>query len=229
MPARNTVKKFVENAYYHIYNRGVEKRNIFQDEKDYKVFLHFLKLYLEEPAPHRVQPFGGLNPRKSLNKEISLLVYCLMPNHFHLLVKQKTKDAITKFMRRICTNYVMYFNNRHERVGSLFQGIYKGVLVETEEQLLHLSRYIHLNPMEPSTKRPSGFNPLEYPYSSYAEYLGKRRTKWINTQEILSYFKTAQRTSLKDMLSYETFVEDYKEKEDSVQILKGLILEALEG
>jgi len=114
----------------------------------------------------------------------------------------------------------MYFNKRYERLGPLFQGNYKAVLIKTDEQLLHLSRYIHINPEE--TIKPVS-KLLDYPYSSYAEYLDKRKTKWIYPQEILSFFKTARRASLKDVLSYQSFVEDYSE--ESEEILKGFTLE----
>lgn len=139
MPAKNSIKQYVENGYYHLYNRGVEKRNIFLDDQDYSVFLGYIKQYL---GPHE-----GSDP-KSLVDDIDLIAFCLMPNHFHFLAKQKTIDGITKFMRAICTNYVMYFNKKYERVGTLFQGKYKGVLLDNDTYLLHLSRYIHLNPIK---------------------------------------------------------------------------------
>jgi len=205
MPAKNSVKQFVENGYYHIYNRGVEKRNIFLDENDYTVFLHYLKKYLSP----------GSDPH-SLAKEVNLLSFCLMPNHFHLLAKQITRDGMTKLIRAICTNYVMYFNKRYERVGTLFQGKYKAVLVNNDTYLLHLSRYIHLNPHP-------GSDPKLYEYSSYGYYLGRKSATWLKTEEILNYFKTENKTGLKDYLSYESFIDDYKN--DSEEHLGNLTLE----
>lgn len=225
MPRKNSLKIYVENGYYHLYNRGVEKRDIFLDDRDYKVFLYFLKQYLSLPPPDGVflQPTGvtpvRLRPIKTLHKIVKLLVYCLMPNHFHLLVKQRTKEGIAQLMNRIGTNYVMYFNKRYERVGPLFQGVYKAVMVESEEQLLHLSRYIHLNPFEIENK---DFKKLiDYPYSSYGDYLGERKTIWIKSQEILSYFKTDKKSGLADYLSYQSFVEDYKNDYD----FSGIVLD----
>lgn len=185
MPAKNSVKQFIEHGHYHIYNRGVEKRDIFLDKQDYLVFLHFLKKYLD--------PNLGSDPfwkYKSLTNEVELLTFCLMPNHFHLLAKQITKNGITKLLRAICTNYVMYFNKKYERVGGLFQGKYKAVLVLDDIYLLHLSRYIHLNP-------PEGSDPVNYPYSSYQYYLGYKNSSWIKPEEILSFFKTAQKNHSK--------------------------------
>lgn len=226
MPRKNSLKTYVEGGYYHIYNRGVEKRNIFLDERDSKVFLHFLKTYLsplptEENLPQRKLKIG-VTP-KTVYKLINLLAYCLMPNHFHLLVKQEARDGISQLMNRIGTNYGMYFNKRYERVGPLFQGVYKAVLIDSESQFLHLSRYIHLNPYEVEGR---DFERLvDYPYSSYGDYLGIRNTEWVETEEILSYFKSGKRIpgakAGEEHLSYQSFVEDFKGEYD----LTGLTLE----
>jgi len=151
MPARNIVKSYIENGYYHIYNRGVEKRDIFLDEQDCKVFLHYLKLYLSPIEELRELNLPGLRIlrfiRLNLSQEVNLLAFSLMPNHIHLQIKQTTKDGIVKFMRRLSTSYVMYFNRKYQRVGALFQNTYKAVLIESDPHLLHLSRYVHLNPI----------------------------------------------------------------------------------
>lgn len=179
MPGKNVIKQYVENGYYHIYNRGVEKRTIYQDDKDYKVFLFYLKTYLSPPnsSPDKINSLDQIN----LSQQIKLLAFCLMPNHFHLLVWQKTKDAIEKLMRRIGTKYVMYFNKRYKRIGALFQNTYKAVLIKTDEQLLHLSRYIHLNPIKDT---PLQGSILVNSYSSYKVYLGKQKINWIYPEEI---------------------------------------------
>lgn len=235
MPAKNTLKLYVENSFYHIYNRGVEKRTIFQDEQDYLVLLHYLKIYLSSPdllLPYKGDSFVFVKPPRqrplnNFHQKIFLAAYCLMPNHFHLLIKQKPSDGIDKFMHSLGTKYVQYFNKRHQRVGPLFQNTYKAILIETDEQLLHLSRYIHLNPIKDSNKEVSLQRSLQRSllnsYSSYADYLGKRKTKWLQPDEILSFFKTSQKTSLKDILSYQSFVEDYQQS--SEEILQNLILE----
>lgn len=232
MPAKNILKPYVENGFYHLYNRGVEKRIIFQDDQDYRVFLYYLKLYLSPPSSEEGKNVSkGYSFTKSVRRRplnnfyqaISLLTYCLMPNHFHLLIKQKPANGIEKFMRSLGTKYVQYFNKRYERIGPLFQDTYKAVLIESDEQLLHLSRYIHLNPLENNKKKYSLQRILLNSYSSYADYLGKRKTSWLHPEEILSFFKTAQRASLKDILSYQSFVEDYVQPPE--EILGDLILE----
>lgn len=207
MPAKNSVKQFVENGYYHLYNRGVEKRNIFLDKQDYTVFLYFLKKYLDSKL--------GSDPH-SVAKEVDLMAFCLMPNHYHLLARQKTLAGITKLIRAVCTNYVMYFNKKYDRVGTLFQGKYKAVMVSNDNYLLHISRYIHLNPFP-------GSDPKIYNYSSYSYYLGNKNANWLKTAEILAYFKHAKRIGLKDYLSYESFIDDHKM--NSEQILEELTLE----
>lgn len=207
MPAKNSLKQFVVNGYYHLYNRGVEKRKIFIDSQDYHVFQKYLKDYLS--------PDKGTDPH-SLASEIELIAFCLMPNHYHLLVKQNTINGITKLVRAVCTNYSMYFNKKYDRVGTLFQGRYKAALVENDMYLMHLSRYIHLNPHPGSV-------PKDYEYSSYMYYLGNRTASWLKPAEILNRFKTAKKTGSKDILSYESFVEDFIE--DSPEGLSSLILD----
>ena len=193
MPSRNSLKLYLENGYYHVYNRGAGKSEIFLDDQDFRVFLHYLEKYLDPSSEH------------TLAKEIKLLAYCLMPNHFHLFIQQASKDGLIKLMRRLGTSYSMYFNNRYERSGTLFQGVYKAAIVESEAYFLHLSRYIHLNPTELTEdwKR--------YPYSSYRVYLGDIKFYWIDPAPILEFFKTARSSNntLTKYFSYQSFVEDY--------------------
>lgn len=205
MPSRHIVKTYSEDTYYHIYNRGVEKRLIFQDRDDYTKFLYLLKIYLTNPEILRNEyPLLRSNiVDKNLFEEIDLLAFCLMPNHFHLLVYQKQKDSITKLLRQICTAYVIYFNKKLERVGPLFQSKFKAVVVDSDEYLLHLSRYIHLNP----TGRGAPLD--EFEWSSYLYYLGKRQSNWLKTNTIVKYFNKS-RTGF----SYKSFVEDYQDEED---------------
>lgn len=223
MPHKNTIRNFGENEIYHIYNRGVEKRNIFLDEQDYAVFMHLLKYYLS-PANTttghplmKFQNFQIIRPRPLANvgSQIELLVFCLMPNHFHFLIKQISRDGITKLLRRISTTYSMYFNKRYDRVGYLFQGRYKSILVDTDYYLLHLSRYIHINPLDlPGLTRS---NLVNYPYSSYQHYLGIKHFPWVKPNMILSFYdKKGVVSSLKKYPSYKEFVEDYSIKSEKL-------------
>lgn len=215
MPAKNTVKTYSENTFYHVYNRGVEGRDIFEDEKDYKVFLNFTKRYLTRVGQNEVQPRW----RTDVVDKLQLIAYCLMPNHFHLLIKQITVNGMTLFMRALMNSYVKYFNQKYSRVGGLFQGIFKAAIIDSEPYLLHLTRYIHLNPLDEKAATLSSLNNY---YCSYGEYIGKRNTKWLHPEEILAMFGS-KLIGLSSLSSYKDFVEKYRGS--SAEILEGLILE----
>lgn len=125
-----------------------------------------------------------------------------MPNHFHFLIKQNSAGSIDKFMNSLGTRYTMYFNRRHDRVGSLYQGVYKAVLVSSEEQLLYLTYYIHSQALPKGVPKgvPKGETFRAYP-SSHQEYVGERKTEWVNPTEILAYFSNTN-----PQLSYSSFM-----------------------
>jgi putative transposase len=225
VPSRNSLKIYADHGLYHIYNRGVEKRFIFEGDQDYKVFLRYLKEVLSPIDKKNLKTTFNLRgqsykaekrPLKNYSTEIDLAAYCLMPNHFHFLIKQNDKVSIEGFMRALMTRYSMYFNKKYERVGPLFQGRYKAVLVNDESYLLHLSRYIHLNPGEYSDN-------LEGAYSSYADYLGIRATPWVKPNVILSFFNQANLLDFENTGTYKNFVEKYKD--DGSKLLGDLKLE----
>lgn len=196
MPKRNAVKIYYENAFYHVYNRGVEKREIFIDRSDYVFFLHLLKTALLPPIKgDTLQKARFIRPRKNFYQDINLLCYCLMPNHYHLLINQHNSYSLAKFIQSISTAYAMYFNKKYSRVGRLFEGVFKAVDINDENYLFWLTRYIHRNPT----------NFRNYEYSSYNDYLGTRQTKWINTQIILDFFSS---TRAKKHANYKQFVDD---------------------
>lgn len=228
MPSRNSIKQYSDKTYYHIYNRGVEKRSIFQESQDYYVFLGYLKEYLlpkneEELLKKLSETNISYKARDKLIKllrlnnfteEINLLAYCLMPNHFHFLIYQRNGNSIDKFMNSLGTRYSMYFNRKYKRVGPLYQGQYKAVTVKTEEQLLYLTKYIHKQALAlQGVALERGMT--EQP-SSYLDYIGNRKTEWIKTEEILSYFSKNN-----PKLSYKAFVEE----KDDFAIINKLILE----
>jgi hypothetical protein len=209
MPAKNIVKTYVENGIYHIYTRGVEKRIIFKNSHDYAVFLRILKDALSTPLDKNVDKTISLQgptlqrvprrPAKNFHGVISLLGYCLMPNHIHLLVKQTESRKIKEFMQSILTRYSMHFNKTYKRPGSLFQSRYKAAIVTDDPYLLALSRYIHRNPIV-ATKDLAGA------YSSYSFYIGQKQAPWVDTTPILSYFQSDPVTKTKHT-DYRSFVE----------------------
>jgi putative transposase len=203
MPAKNVIKEYQAGGYYHVYNRGVEKRNIFLDKQDYKTFLSYLKLYLSPPLQgaslkEKISPSRQL---KNHSETIDLFSYCLMPNHFHLGIQQHPKTAITSFMRSLGTKYSTYFNKKYDRVGSLFQGHYRAVKITSDEQLIYLTKYIHLNPKDIDN----------YPYSSYLNYLGKISQEWVNTSNILSRYSNSP------CKKYKSFVKESDSDEKNTQ------------
>jgi putative transposase len=165
MPCKYAVKSYKKDSYYHIFNRGVEKRNVFLCNNDYNKFLKSLK-------------------ESSAKSKTDILCYCLMPNHFHLLVFQKDERGIEKLMRSLATKYVMYFNIKYGRVGSLFQGSYKARCIINEQDLLYVSAYIHNNPR----KDKPGLLLKNYKYSSYNEYVLNNEKSFIKTEPIKMHF-----------------------------------------
>jgi putative transposase len=194
---------FVSNEFYHIYNRGVEKRSLFLNNEDRFRFIHDLYEFNDEESAeniyyrqkalqsYEVQPHKILYEWKPL---VEILAFCLMPNHFHLLLKQHTEHGIVRFMQKLGTGYTMYFNQSHERVGALFQGRFKAVHIDTDRHLFYLPHYIHANPLELSfpswenrrtTKK--NISAMEqflsaYRWSSYPDYIGIR-----NVPSLLSF------------------------------------------
>lgn len=235
MPARNRRKEYKENSYYHIYNRGVEKRTVFQDQQDYAVFLSYLKTYLLPKDEKSLQETLADSNSSSKEKDqavkllrlnnfsdtLELVAYCLMENHFHFLVKQTKPSTIDIFMNSFSTRYSGYFNKKYCRVGPLFQGVYKAVLVQSDEQLLYLSRYIHRNPINTSilTTPASQCQALRgYEYSSYRVYLGTQSVSWIKPDHILNYFSQQKIKTLR----YERFVEDMGNDDEEIRLLEQL-------
>ena len=203
MPVKNSVKTYITGGYYHVYNRGVEKRNIFLDEQDYLVFLSYLKLYLspiEETIKsanknpnidyeEKSKQIYRLNELKNFFNKIKLIAYVLMPNHFHLEVQQTGIKDLENFMRCLIIKYTMYFNKKYKRVGTLFQGRYKAVSIFGKERLIDLSLYIHRNPIELLAENQL----LEsYPWSSYPAFVGNHHVKWLSKEIILSEFKSVE-------------------------------------
>lgn len=192
--------KFNNNEIYHIYNRGVEKRDVFLIDQDYFRFINnlieFNDIRSAPPSnvrylirnPRKITPkcleVQLLNVGKSNKPLVEILAFCLMPNHYHLLVRQLVNNGIVKFMQKLGTGYTNYFNLKNERVGSLFQGRFKAVMINREEHLRYLPIYIHLNPLdliapEWREKKLNNFNKAmsfleNYRWSSYLDYIGKK-------------------------------------------------------
>lgn len=190
MPSKYVVRNFAEDSYYHVFNRGVEKRDIFLTDKDYRFFQTYLYIYLY-PLKKVLEKHPDLPLRlynKNLSEEVELVAYCLMPNHFHLLLKQKTKNGISKLMKQITNAYTLYFNQKNNRVGGLMQGRFKAVPITEDNLLIHILRYIHLNPVASNLTQDLN----SYPWSSYPDYLGKETDLSCSKKDILSFFPSIE-------------------------------------
>lgn len=187
---------FANGEYYHVFNRGVEKRFTFKTKYEFLRAVDSINYYRFGDLPIRYSKFLALDKDKrvellkQLNEsqlQVEIIAYCLMGNHFHLLVKQIKETGIVKFMAKFTNSYTKYFNTKYNRVGPLFQGVFKAVHVENNEQLLHLSRYLHLNPVKSFLIKAEELE--HYQWSSYPEYIGLSGTSMANPKEVLSFFK----------------------------------------
>jgi len=197
-----TRPKLISKEIYHVYNRGTDKRPIFLDAKDYERFLSLMHLSNGTKSVH-MSNYQGLTLVELLILEkgeplVDIAAYCLMPNHFHLLLHQKVDGGISKFMQKLTTGYTMYFNTKHERSGALLQGTFKSKHAGEDRYLRYVLSYIHLNPLRYAT----------YPYSSYLDFMNKERPQncIINRSCLPMYFDTPQQfdKELKEWFTYRT-------------------------
>ncbi len=179
--ARLSQSNFVQGGYYHVYNRGNNKQDIFKSTKDFNRYLENLKRFKQK-------------------HNVTIIAYCLMPNHVHLLLRQNGPDPIPNFMQRTHTAYTMYFNLKHKTTGHVFEGPFKAKNIARDEYLLHLSRYIHLNPLGIVKRLPA------YKWSSYPAYTRGHDDKLTETKLILSYFKRRNQTQEDARREYTLFV-----------------------
>lgn len=213
MPYR--IIPFVNGEFYHLYTRGVEKQQTFSDRRDYSHFVDALFYYqIQNPKPrfstHRRSKLFPIDVSKKI---VEIICYCLMPNHFHLLVKQLQDGGISELMRKLLLSATKYRNTKYNRQGSVFQVPFKAVHVESEEQLLHVSRYIHLNPLVSLLTKDL----KSYPWSSYLNYIGLSDNPALKKEEVLNFFKSPQ--------DYEKFVLDQADYGIQLEKIKHLSLD----
>ncbi len=215
----------VTEEYYHVFGRGVDKRTIFMDSRDYARFLQSMEEF------NAIEPIGSIfensfrkqkhEPRfrssasklgfKKQGKLVEFVCYCLNPNHYHFLLKQAADKGIEKFMHRLCSGFSKYFNIKHRRSGALFQGPFKAIHVDTNEYLLHVSAYVNLN--NRVHRLGSGASK-----SSWDEYLKeKRKLGFCEKEIILSQFQT--------IVEYKDFAEDALKIMLARKDMKHLLLE----
>lgn len=198
MPSKNIIKADVPETFYHVYTRGLNRAKIFRDDSDYE---HFLKLFARYLSLEESKNSVGLSFPNFYNK-LELVSFCLMSNHIHLLIYQEHPHAMTEFMRSLLTSYSMYYNKKYKRTGPLFESKYKAAMITEDDYLVHITRYIHLNPRAWR----------DYAYSSLPYYLHQVSDDWIETKRIEELFSGPE--------DYLAFVEDYEQNKEMLEILK---------
>jgi putative transposase len=191
MPNKGVVKQNLPDTFYHVYNR-VWKEKLFRDDSDYTYFYKLINRYLGEERV--VDKAGTLYP--NFNGLLEINCFCLMPTHFHFVVYQKELNIISFFMRSLMNSYVIYYNKKYKKRGKLFESIYKSKPILMDEYLLHITRYIHLNPRDYTL----------YSHSSYRNYTGEIGVEnWLVKERVLELFHSIS--------SYKKFVNSYKKTE----------------
>ena len=215
---------FRNEQIYHVFNRGVERRTVFTNRKELERAKQLIKFYRHKDIPIRFSQVMNqpeeiknkiLEKLYRTNQQVDIISYCLMPNHFHFILKQNTENGVARFISNFTNAYTKYFNTKHKRIGPLFQGIFKALIVETDKQLIHLSRYIHLNPVSSSIIKEDQLT--IYPYSSLMEYLLLSNDEISKTDVVLSMFKTSEK--------YRDFVINQLEYAKRLDEIKHLVLE----
>jgi len=217
------LEPLITGEIYHLFNRSINREPIFKQKKNCQRALETFDFYRFLNFPLRLSYFlsSGFEKRNELMEKLErknksyleIVAFCLMPNHYHLLVKQISQDGIKNFFSLFQNGYTKYFNTKHDRHGPVFQGEFKVVRVETEEQLIHLSRYIHLNPY--SSYVVKSIEELKtYPWSSLPAYLGERKQSFLKESLVLNLFENRK--------EYQKFVfdqADYQREWEKIKYL----------
>ncbi|MDY6821164.1 MAG: transposase [Deferribacterota bacterium] len=208
------------DCVYHIFTKSIDKNVVFKENSDYIRLIEAIKYYIYETLPFNFAAYCKLRDKNTfiskydLNSKklvVDIIAYCIMPTHIHLVLKQLVDNGIFIFLRKLLNSYTRYYNIKNERSGPLWQGRFKNVLVDSNEQLLHLTRYVHLNPTTAGIVK----NPEDWPYSSYLEYLN------ISNDKICNYYKYLDI----DMKDYKEFVDNRKDYQRELGLIKHLTFE----
>ena len=209
MPKRNMVKTYGAEQYYHIYNRGANKQDIFLELDDYSYFLSLLKRHLSNEASSNL---SGRKDKK-FDDEVELVAFCLMPSHFHLLCYLKEPLGIIHLMQSVMTAYTMYFNKKYGRTGKLCDGTFLASRINNEMYLWHVSRYIHLNPLD------IDIDYREYDYSSIDYFAGNKHADWLNIERLVE--------TESEKKEYLEFVSDYETMHKDMKLLENILASPL--
>lgn len=214
MGSRKTILATGET--YHILNRSVQGIPIFKGKRENVIFLEAMRYYLQPHPPARFSIYRTNRDKYSINLEgqlVTIINFCLMPNHFHFTLRQEKESGIRQFMQRLSNSFAHYFSVKYKNRGPVFEGNFKAIHIEINEQLLHLSRYIHLNPVTSYLVE----NPEDYPYSSHRLYIGKENSDFVDPSLVINQFASPE--------EYKKFVLSQKDYQRSLQKIKHLVLE----
>ncbi|MBI2326710.1 transposase [Candidatus Curtissbacteria bacterium] len=221
MPSNRKIV-FANGEYYHLFNRGVERRPVFTNRREFSRAVDLINFYHFHKPPLRYSKYLALNEDQkpiflSNLTEIAVIIvaFCLMGNHFHFLVKQVKESGVSKFMANFMNSYTKYFNTKYQRVGPLFQGAFKAVHIESDEQLLHLSRYIHLNPVMGFKIKADDLK--DYEWSSYPSYTGSTDVSFVDSDIIMDFFKRPDK--------YQKFVLDQADYAKKLKAIEHLVID----
>lgn len=210
--------KFAEGEFYHIYNRGVDKRLIFLDIEDMKRFYQSMEEFNAE------KPIGSIFENSFVQKDklgsrtsklVNFVSYCLNPNHYHFILEQVLDNGIEKFLHRLGTGYTKYFNNKNKRLGCLFQGAFKSSHINSNEYLLHVSAYVNLN------NRVHKINDKNLSWNSWNEYISKTKNNFCKKDIIIEQFKNSE--------EYKNFAEksliDILKRKEAEKEIENMLIE----
>lgn len=202
-------------------NKSIADYEIFNGEKDYQRMLHLIRFFSLQEPPAKFSYFlehdpyiltNGIEARiaelSQYGQQVQIIAYCIMPTHFHVVLKQLTDGGVSEFLRKSLNGYARYFNIKYQRKGTLWMSRFKNVLVENDEQLLHLTRYVHLNPVTAGLVKKA----QDWFYSSYREYIDRKNAPWpISKFEDLINIQPEE---------YQQFVQDHAAYQRELAIIK---------
>lgn len=214
MAIRKTI--LATGEVYHVLNRSVQRMPIFRGKRENAIFLEATKYYLQPNPPIRFSIYRTKREKFPIKLEkqlVTIINFCLMPNHYHFTLRQEKQNGIRIFIQRLSNSFAHYFSVKYKNRGHVFEGNFKAVRVETDEQLVHLSRYIHLNPVTSYLVE----NPEDYPYSSYCHYLDKVLFDFIDSSLVMDQFSSPK--------GYKKFTLAQKNYQRELEKIKHLALE----
>ncbi len=212
------------NHFYHIINRGLSGQKVFQNRQDFSRAIKSIAYYQNHRPPVRFSQFLSLSPtkKKEILKEvrknkppIEIISFCLMPTHFHFAIRQLRSGGIARFMANFSNSLTRYFNTKRKRRGPILMGSYTNILIKNDEQLIHLTRYHHLQSYSAGISKT--LEELKnYPYSSFPEYLNQSSDDICNTKIVMDFFKNSK--------EYEKFVLERAEYQKELEIIKHFLV-----